>query len=79
MAETRTYDPTEPEGIQKLVREALGESIRPVEPGAPQFPASADERVATTLSAKAGNARKLRKIRHITAPAWWPTASGRRR
>ena len=51
MAETRTYDPTEPEGIQKLVREALGESIRPVEPGAPQFPARADERVATTLSA----------------------------
>ena len=52
MAETRTYDPTEPEGIQKLVREALGESIRPVEPGAPQFPASADERVATTLSTR---------------------------
>ena len=51
MAETRTYDPTEPEGIQKLVREALGESVRPVEPGAPQFPAGSDERLATTLSA----------------------------
>lgn len=51
MAETRTYDPTEPEGIQRLVREALGESIRPVEPGAPQFPAESDERLATTLSA----------------------------
>ena len=51
MPETRMFDGSSAEGIQKLVREALGESIRPVEPGAPQFPASADERVATTLSA----------------------------
>ena len=43
MAETRTYDPTEPEGIQKLVREALGETIRPVDPGLPSEPAEAGQ------------------------------------
>ncbi len=51
MPETRTFDPTEPEGIQKLVREALGESVRPVEPGTQQKSPSEDERVSTTLSA----------------------------
>ena len=51
MPETRMFDGSSAEGIQKLVREALGESVRPVEPGAPQFPAGSDERLATTLSA----------------------------
>ncbi|MBK7821834.1 MAG: hypothetical protein IPJ61_12355 [Tessaracoccus sp.] len=51
MAETRTFDPSEPEGIQKLVREALGESIRPVEPGGRQKGVGEDDRMATTISA----------------------------
>ena len=33
MPETRTYDPSEGEGLAKLVRDALGENIRPSEPG----------------------------------------------
>lgn len=33
MAETRTFDPGDGEGIQKLVREALGETTRPFIPG----------------------------------------------
>lgn len=33
MAETRTYNPSEGDDIARLVREALGENIRPVEPG----------------------------------------------
>ena len=33
MAETRTFDPADSEGIQKLVRDALGETTRPVTPG----------------------------------------------
>lgn len=33
MAETRTFDPGDPEGLQKLVREALGETTRPFQPG----------------------------------------------
>lgn len=33
MAETRTFEPGDPEGLQKLVREALGETTRPFQPG----------------------------------------------
>ncbi|WP_158676431.1 hypothetical protein [Tessaracoccus sp. OH4464_COT-324] len=33
MAETRTYDPSEGDDLAKLVRDALGENVRPVEPG----------------------------------------------
>lgn len=32
MAEVRKFDPGDGDGIQKLVREALGENIRPVNP-----------------------------------------------
>lgn len=32
MAEIRKFDPGDGDGIQKLVREALGENIRPVNP-----------------------------------------------
>lgn len=35
MPETRMFDGSSAEGIQKLVREALGETIRPVDPGHP--------------------------------------------
>lgn len=34
MAETRTYDPSEGDDLAQLVRQALGEQIRPTEPGA---------------------------------------------
>lgn len=33
MAETRKFEPGSPEGLQKLVREALGETTRPFTPG----------------------------------------------
>ncbi|HMR48190.1 MAG TPA: hypothetical protein PKE40_02440 [Arachnia sp.] len=33
MADVRTFEPGEGEGLQKLVREALGETVRPVTPG----------------------------------------------
>lgn len=33
MAETRTYDPSEGDDLAQLVRQALGEQIRPTEPG----------------------------------------------
>lgn len=33
MPETRTYDPSEGEGLAKLVRDAMGENVRPTEPG----------------------------------------------
>ncbi|SDL39606.1 hypothetical protein [Tessaracoccus oleiagri] len=33
MAETRTYDPSEGDDLAKLIREALGENVRPNEPG----------------------------------------------
>ncbi len=36
MAEIRKYEPDAGEGIGRLVREALGETIRPVIPGSPQ-------------------------------------------
>ncbi|MCG6566819.1 hypothetical protein ACX1DX_14620 [Tessaracoccus sp. Y36] len=36
MAEIRKFDPSSGEGIQKLVREALGETVRPVAPGQPR-------------------------------------------
>lgn len=35
MAETRTYEPDDGSDLAKLVRDALGETVRPVEPGAP--------------------------------------------
>lgn len=34
----RTYDPGSGEGLQKLVREALGETVRPVTPGQGEAP-----------------------------------------
>lgn len=33
MAEIRKHNPDAEEGIAKLVRDALGETVRPVEPG----------------------------------------------
>lgn len=33
MAEIRKHDPEAGDGLAKLVRDALGETIRPVEPG----------------------------------------------
>lgn len=36
MAEIRKHQPGSGEGIGRLVREALGETIRPVTPGTPQ-------------------------------------------
>lgn len=33
MAETRKFNPDEGSGLQKLVREALGETVRPTAPG----------------------------------------------
>lgn len=33
MPETRKFDAGDTEGIQKLVRDALGETVRPFEPG----------------------------------------------
>mgnify|MGYP006156258167 CR=1 FL=1 len=36
-------------------------------------------RVTITASAKAGVGKKNRANQRISAPAWWPTASGRRR
>jgi len=33
MAETRTYDPSEGDDLAKLIRDALGENVRPNEPG----------------------------------------------
>ena len=43
MPETRMFDGSSAEGIQKLVREALGETIRPVGPGLPSEPAEAGQ------------------------------------
>ncbi|MDO5676396.1 MAG: hypothetical protein Q4G35_02685 [Propionibacteriaceae bacterium] len=37
MAETRMFDPGDPHGLQKLVREALGETTRPFSPGDETF------------------------------------------
>lgn len=36
MPETRKFDAGDTEGIQKLVRDALGETVRPVTPGEPR-------------------------------------------
>ena len=36
MAEIRKYEPGAGDGIGRLVREALGETIRPVMPGSPR-------------------------------------------
>lgn len=41
--ETRTYDPEDDGGIGKLVRDALGETYRPFEPGDPARMRSAEE------------------------------------
>lgn len=38
MAEIRKHNPDAGEGIARLVREAMGESIRPVEPGSRNQP-----------------------------------------
>ncbi len=35
MAEIRKHNPDDGDGLGKLVRDALGERIRPVEPGSP--------------------------------------------
>lgn len=37
MAETRKFDPSGSDGLQKLVREALGETTRPFSPGDEAF------------------------------------------
>lgn len=36
MAQTRTYDPSEGDDLAKLVRDALGENMRPTPPGSPR-------------------------------------------
>lgn len=41
--ETRTYDPEDDGGIGKLVRDALGETYRPFEPGDPSRTRSAEQ------------------------------------
>lgn len=44
MPETRTFDPSEGDDLAKLVRDAIGERVRPNEPGAkPAAPADDDE------------------------------------
>ena len=43
MAETRTYDRSDDEGLGKLVRDALGETTRPFEPGDPSKLRSEEE------------------------------------
>lgn len=43
MAETRTYEPDDGDGLGRLVREALGETVRPFQPGDPSRYKSADE------------------------------------
>ncbi|NLE96802.1 MAG: hypothetical protein GX596_02285 [Propionibacterium sp.] len=35
MAETRKFDPAEGDDLARLVRDAMGETIRPNEPGTP--------------------------------------------
>ncbi|MEZ5087581.1 MAG: hypothetical protein R2722_15505 [Tessaracoccus sp.] len=45
MAEVRIFDPVSGEGLQQLVREALGEPVRPTEPGHTASPVSDDETV----------------------------------
>lgn len=42
MAEVRKFDPSQGEGLQKLVREAIGETVRPIEPGAQPAQATRD-------------------------------------
>lgn len=54
MAEIRKHNPDAGDDLARLVREALGETIRPVEPGpaaAPPGPDSADEPDPTSFSA----------------------------
>lgn len=41
--ETRTYDPEDDGGIGKLVRDALGETHRPFEPGDPDRTKTAEQ------------------------------------
>lgn len=43
MPETRTYEPEDGDGLGKLVREALGETVRPFEPGDPSRLKSSEE------------------------------------
>ena len=53
MPETRTFDPTGDDPIQNAVRKALGETIRPTEPGArptPPVPPSAPAAAALPQS-----------------------------
>lgn len=48
MAEIRKHEPDAGDGIARLVREALGETIRPVEPGErPRAPQTAEELAET--------------------------------
>ncbi len=44
MAEIRKHNPDDAEGLGKLVRDALGERIRPTEPG--RTPSAAEDREA---------------------------------
>ena len=46
MAEIRKFDPDAGDGLQKLVRDALGENIRPIEPGQRQPSTSTDAKPA---------------------------------
>ncbi|MDU7360818.1 MAG: hypothetical protein E7L00_06385 [Propionibacteriaceae bacterium] len=44
MPETRTFDPSEGDDLAKLVRDAIGERVRPNEPGSkPDAPAEEEE------------------------------------
>lgn len=42
MAETRTYDPSEGDDLAKLIRDAIGENVRPNEPGSRSAQPSGD-------------------------------------
>ncbi len=57
MADVRTFEPATGDGLQKLVREALGQTIRPVVPGSGDAAAPRDDvepMTAADLPAQAG-------------------------
>ncbi len=71
--ETRTYDPEDDGGIGKLVREALGESHRPFEPGDPDRTKSAEQVDAETEAEEAESAADDEENPFTAA---WPSWEG---
>ncbi|MDF1487637.1 hypothetical protein [Tessaracoccus caeni] len=51
MADVRTFEFGSGEGIQKLVRDALGENVRPIEPGQAPATGAADDDAAPVSAA----------------------------